>query len=137
MEQKLQTKILDYLKSIGAYAFKNVVAGTSGKPDIIACYKGRAIFIETKDYGKKPTKLQEYNLEQICKAGGIAFVAWDLDVVAAIINMVSDIPCNHSFDWKNKMLNEKSELSSKIDGLESEIYDLKLIIDELKEQIIY
>lgn len=48
--------------------------GRSGIPDIVCCYKGKFIGIECKANGKKPTALQQSNLEEIVNNGGIAIV---------------------------------------------------------------
>jgi penicillin-binding protein-related factor A (putative recombinase) len=43
-------------------------------PDIVGCYKGKFFAIECKAGTNKPTPLQELNLYQIEKNGGIALV---------------------------------------------------------------
>lgn len=49
--------------------------GTKAIPDFIGCYLGGMFFvIETKSYGKKPTKLQQMHLDDIALCGGKAFV---------------------------------------------------------------
>lgn len=49
--------------------------GKSGIPDFVICYKGHMIGIETKlDASKKPTALQEYQMERMRKAGAHAMV---------------------------------------------------------------
>ena len=84
-EQFLQKKILDWLKCEGAYARKIINANYSGVPDILSCYRSRFIAIETKVNGNKATKLQEYNLEQIRAAGGIAICTNDFDYVQEVL----------------------------------------------------
>ena len=81
-EQKVQKKILDWLKAEGYYVFKTITCNRSGIPDIIGCTpSGRFFAIEVK-YGKgKASRLQEYNIQQIEKVNGIAFVAYSLDEV--------------------------------------------------------
>lgn len=81
-EQKLQTKILGWLKDNGFWAVKITVASKAGTPDILACSpKGRLVGIEVKYGPNKPSKLQEYHVAQINELGGIAFVTWDLETV--------------------------------------------------------
>ena len=48
--------------------------GSSGVPDIIACYQGKFIGIECKANGNKPTALQQKNLQDIIKANGQSLV---------------------------------------------------------------
>jgi len=81
-EAKVQKKVLDWLGKNGYYTIKTIVSNKKGVPDIIACSpKGQFIGIEMKYGSNKASKLQEYNIEQIKKNGGIAFVAYDLETV--------------------------------------------------------
>lgn len=82
-EQKLQTKILAWLKSQGYWVFKTVTCNRSGIPDIVGCTtnKGRMFVIEVKFGSNKASKLQEYNLREVAKCGGIAVLAYDLETV--------------------------------------------------------
>ena len=48
--------------------------GSSGVPDIIACYQGRFIGIECKANGNKPTDLQQKNLTDILNSLGQSLV---------------------------------------------------------------
>jgi len=90
-EQKLQAKILEWLKNNGFYAIKTIVTNKKGTPDIIACSpKGRFVAIEVK-YGKNTlTKLQEYTLNLVKVNNGIAIAAWDLEtVISALTSEIS------------------------------------------------
>jgi len=90
-EQKLQAKILEWLKNNGFYAIKTIVTNKKGTPDIIACSpKGRFVAIEVK-YGKNTlTKLQKYTLSLVKENKGIAVAAWDLEtVISALISEIS------------------------------------------------
>lgn len=85
LESDIQHKILEYLKSIDAYAIKIVAATRSGNPDIICCIRGRFVAIEVKQPGKNPTELQKLKMERIIEAGGLAFTARSVaDVIAAL-----------------------------------------------------
>lgn len=70
----LQERSIWYCQPIGS-AF-----GPSGVPDIIACWKGRALGIEVKAPGKRSntTTMQERQLAQITASGGIAIVVDDV-----------------------------------------------------------
>ena len=81
-EQKLQKKILDWLKANGFWVFKTIVCNRKGIMDIVACSpKGKFVGIEVKLDYNKPTKLQAWNISEVCKCNGIAFVAYDLETV--------------------------------------------------------
>jgi hypothetical protein len=48
--------------------------GSSGAPDFLVCLNGRFVGIECKAGKGKTTALQDKNLEDITKAGGLALV---------------------------------------------------------------
>lgn len=86
-EQKVQKKMLDWLKKNGFYVFKTVVTNRSGIPDIIGCTPcGRFFAIEVKFGANKASKLQEWNIKEINNRNGIAFVAYDLETVKEILS---------------------------------------------------
>ena len=82
-ETKIQRQVQDYLKSIGAYRFKvhGSIYMRAGIPDIICCYKGRFIGIETKDGDNTASELQLAHGRQIKKAGGLFTVAYSVEDV--------------------------------------------------------
>lgn len=81
-EQKLQTKILKWLKTNNYYNFKTVVCNKSGIPDIVGCTPwGQFFAIEVKFGNNKASKLQEWNIQCIRERGGIAFIACNLETV--------------------------------------------------------
>jgi len=75
-EAKVKKVVTNYLKKMGAYYFYPVTGGfgRSGVPDIIACYKGLFLGIECKAGKGKTTALQQKNLDEIGKAGGINLI---------------------------------------------------------------
>lgn len=75
-EAKVKANCVKQLKALGAYYFYPVTGGfgTSGVPDIIACYKGLFFGIECKAGKNKPTELQALNLTKIHDAQGLALV---------------------------------------------------------------
>ena len=91
-EAKVKKKIVDKLKAVGAYYFYPVTGGfgRSGVPDIIGCYKGWFFGIECKAGKNKPTALQEKNLADIAKIGGIAMVVNE-DNLQDVDNMIKNI----------------------------------------------
>lgn len=84
-EQKVQKKILDWLDKEGFYTVKVISANKAGIPDIVGCTpKGRFFAIEVKYGSNKTSKLQDWNLKRIREAGGIACVAYDLELVKEV-----------------------------------------------------
>jgi Holliday junction resolvase len=75
-EKKVKTKVVEILKTFGAYYFYASTGGygASGVPDIIGCHKGRFFGIECKAGKGKTTALQEKNIAQIKTTGGLAIV---------------------------------------------------------------
>ena len=93
-EQKLQKKILDYLDGIGCYTLKIVSANRRGASDIIVCHPTLGfIAIEVKAKGKlnNVTDLQQYHLDSVNRAGGIAFAADSLDLVKSTLHSIQDV----------------------------------------------
>lgn len=75
-EAKVKKKVVDLLKGYGAYYFYPVTGGygRSGVPDIVGVLHGRFFGIECKAGKGKVTPLQQRNLDDIAKAGGVAMV---------------------------------------------------------------
>lgn len=75
-EQDIQTKIMDYISSIGGLPikFNNIgIYAKAGVSDILACIKGRFVAIEVKRPGNTPSKLQENFIDGVNSIGGVAF----------------------------------------------------------------
>jgi Holliday junction resolvase len=93
-EAKVKKKVVNVLKSYGAYYFYPVTGGfgRSGIPDIVACYLGQFIGIECKAGSNKPTALQEAEMEKIKKAEGIAFVVNEdnIEEVNTVLDFIKD-----------------------------------------------
>ena len=87
-EQQIQKKITNYLEANGCYIVKVISASKAGVPDILGCYEGVFFGIEVKTPKTKNnvSKLQEYNLDMIRRAGGQATVAWELEHVEDFLN---------------------------------------------------
>lgn len=82
-EKRIENQIKTHLREIGAYVIKHHgnQFSQAGVPDLLVCYMGRFIGVEVKAPDGKPSDLQLYNIEQIKKAGGIAFLADNLQTV--------------------------------------------------------
>lgn len=85
-EQAIQRVIIKYLKTI-SYVVKIISATKAGVLDVIVCYKGRFIAFEVKTPDEKTnvSDLQQHNINEIIKNGGLAYVVWELNQVKEII----------------------------------------------------
>jgi hypothetical protein len=88
IETDITTKICRYLDSLaGCFYYKAHGGGFSkrGIPDIIVCYKGHYIGIESKTPKGVLSNTQRYIGTRISRAGGIYFVARCVDDVKAVL----------------------------------------------------
>jgi len=102
-EAKVKKVVVKHLKSMGAYYFYPVTGGYggSGVPDIVACYDGKFFGIECKAGKNTPTPLQEKNLRDIRKAGGVAVVINEdnMNKVELILKDLPYDPDQMAFDF--------------------------------------
>jgi hypothetical protein len=82
-EALLTRSVKSLLKAAGIFHFKHWGGpmGYPGVADILGCYKGRMIAIELKSPKGKATPDQERFLQNVNDAGGIGFVARDIETV--------------------------------------------------------
>ena len=74
-ETKFKEKILSRLKELpNSWVVKVQQVALRGTPDILLCLKGHFVAIELKTEDGELDALQTYNIEQIVKAGGSAYV---------------------------------------------------------------
>ena len=77
-ESGLQRRIQKALRAAfpGCYVRKIHVSEyqSGGISDLICCVRGRFVSLEVKEPGSTPSKLQEYEMDQVTIAGGIALV---------------------------------------------------------------
>jgi len=75
-EKKVKDKCVKLLKAYDVYYFFPATHGygRSGVPDIICCITGKFVAIECKAGDNKPTALQEKEMADIRKQGGITVV---------------------------------------------------------------
>lgn len=83
IEKHIENQIKRYLDRLGVWYMK--VHGSmyqkSGVPDILVCVNGRFVGIEVKRPGGIVSPLQQLNIDDIHKSGGVAFVAYSVDDV--------------------------------------------------------
>lgn len=91
-EGKVKAKIKAYLKSLGVWSCTPVgsMYMSAGVPDILCCWQGYFVGIEVKAPGNegRTTALQDFQLDAIQKAGGIAIVASAVADVEAIFKFI-------------------------------------------------
>ena len=87
-ESTLQKQITDYIKKSKGFSVKIIASNMAGTPDILCCYQGKFIGIEVKNPNGKGvvSKLQNYRIKEIKKAGGIAVVVTSLQEVKDLFN---------------------------------------------------
>ena len=75
-EKQFENKVKRYLKSKGIYYFKYFgnAYSTPGILDLTLCINGRFIAVELKTETGKTSVLQDYNIKEIRRCGGIAIV---------------------------------------------------------------
>lgn len=81
-EKVFENRLKKYLKSKGAWLVKYWGGGVytqAGIPDLLVCYKGKFIGIEVKAETGHASELQLRTIDDIKKAGGIAFVLFPKD----------------------------------------------------------
>lgn len=89
LESKLQRDIRKYIRSLGGYAIKYHSSEFTepGVPDIICCYKGFFVAIETKRKGHKSeqTEYQKIHERNIKASGGIYLLCDDIEEVKFLL----------------------------------------------------
>ena len=88
-EGKVKKEVKKLLTKHGAYFFmpRGTTYGRSGIPDFVVCAHGLFIGVETKAGYNKPSALQDLEMLNIRKAGGVALVINEknLDVLEALL----------------------------------------------------
>lgn len=101
-EKNFENKIKHYLDEIGAWHLKyhGNAFSANGTPDLLICLNGVFMAVEVKATRGRPTKLQQYKINLINKAGGVAMVLYPKDfnnfkkLCEAVLN------CNiHTQEW--------------------------------------
>lgn len=91
-EGKVKKKVKEYLISVDAWYYMPVSNGMGrvGCPDILVCWNGRFIAIETKAPGKRKntTANQDREIDGITRAYGLALVVDDVEQVKRAFAMI-------------------------------------------------
>ena len=89
LEKELEKKFREKVKAAGGRAYKFVSPGNSGVPDrMVVLPDGNVGFVELKQQGKKPTRLQELQIARLEALGCIVRV---LDREKDIDGVITDI----------------------------------------------
>lgn len=90
-EGELKKEVDKFLKSRGAYVFSPVQMGMGRRTvDRLICYKGHFIAVELKALGKEPTALQYKTIDDVLRAGGIAFWADNFTQFTRLWHLLAD-----------------------------------------------
>lgn len=72
LEKDLERAVVNHCKMCGFVTYKFSSPSQRGVPDRIVIGPGGTLFLELKQFGKKPTKLQLHHIQMIKNAGGNA-----------------------------------------------------------------
>lgn len=95
LEKDFQRNVIKWIRKTypDMWFYKASDRFIAGVPDLVGCYAGRLWAIELKVGDNKPTKLQEFTMGQMCKAGAMVTVAWTLEEVKDFMQTVVSTPC--------------------------------------------
>jgi hypothetical protein len=74
MESKIQAKIKARFEQAGWIVVKLIQTNCNGIPDLMCLKGGKTVFVEVKQPGKKPTKLQQFRHDQLTQNGFQVFI---------------------------------------------------------------
>jgi hypothetical protein len=88
-EAQITKAIRGILKHLGIWHYKvhQGLGSTPGIPDICGIWQGKALFIEVKTRKGKLSEQQEAKINEINRAGGIAFMARGIDDVVEALGV--------------------------------------------------
>lgn len=87
-EAQFQKQVIDYLIQHNIYFIKTMLCNRRGVPDLLLCINGQFIAIELKSPHRQArlTPLQSHEINEIKKAGGLAFVCNSMLQLTSIIH---------------------------------------------------
>lgn len=99
-ESELEKKFRERVTQAGGKAYKFVSPGNAGVPDRLVILPGGKIgFVELKQEGGKPRKLQQFRMKELEGLGCFTAVVDSIESAeAAIAGMVMQAPQTHSRD---------------------------------------
>lgn len=88
-ERDLERKFKDAVKASGGKAYKFMSPGNDGVPDRLVILPGGCIgFVELKQKGQKPTRLQRQQMEFLRGMGCFVIVLDDLEDIPGILSKI-------------------------------------------------
>lgn len=96
------TKVKPFLETLKhTFSFPIQQLSIVGTPDFLICCNGFFVALELKSLGGKLSKLQEYNLNEVKRTGGISIVAtptnWD-EVQRFLTNLTKE---KKEWNWQS------------------------------------
>lgn len=85
LEKAIEKKVIEFARRHGWANLKLSGPNDRGKPDRLFLKNGRAVFVEFKTAGRKPTKKQQYEIEQLQKNGFAVFVVDSVELGKSLI----------------------------------------------------
>lgn len=85
LEKEIEADIVKAARYAGWLAYKFTSPSNRGVPDRIFFRNGKTVAIEVKRPGRSPTKLQEYELAKLRRAGITAGVATSVEEAMALL----------------------------------------------------
>lgn len=90
-ESELEKKFKKMVCEAGGRAYKFVSPGNDGVPDrLVVLPGGRIGFVELKQKGEKPRKLQQYRMAELESMGCFTAVVDDLQTAGEVIARIRD-----------------------------------------------
>lgn len=86
-EKTIEKRICEYAKSKGCMVFKLASMNNRGQPDRMFLFQGRALFLEIKSTGKKPSDLQRSVIKKLRENGFIADWTDNTEKGISVVNM--------------------------------------------------
>ena len=74
-ESQIERRVVAYCHKQGLLTYKFVSPSGRGVPDRIIIGFGKILFLELKQAGRKPTELQQYEIDRINHHGGLSVMA--------------------------------------------------------------
>jgi hypothetical protein len=97
-ETPLQASIKRLIRKRGGYCNKNHGDMTTepGIADITAGYRGFYLAIEAKYEDNTPSVHQGIHARNVIKANCISIVAWSVDDVKIVLDIIDEVPLDHT-----------------------------------------
>ena len=89
LEKELEKKFVEKVKEFGGRAYKFVSPGNDGMPDRLVVLPGGHIgFVELKQKGRKPTKLQKKQMQRLKELGCFVYILDDPEEIDKVISAI-------------------------------------------------